>query len=143
MLYHSSFYFHPPSQTQPQQQQQQQKSYRTPLPIAVQTAVPTAVQTSAPWHKQQAVYQPDFTTRYVYGNSNANPPTPPRDSLHSPANHQNNQTTASDHYSSYHFSSVYSGDSCFKSKVPKTRGNDLFSHTAVAHEQNGSKNTFG
>ena len=93
MLYHPSFYFNPPSQNQPQQQQQQ--SYRTPLPTAVQTAVPTAVLTSAPWHKQQAVYWPDFTTRYVYDSSNANPPTPQRDSLHSPANHQNNQTTAS------------------------------------------------
>ena len=98
MSYRPSFYYNPLSQTQPQQQQQQQ-SYRTPLPTAVQTAVPTAVQTavltSAPWHQQQAVYQPDFTTRYVYDSSNPNPPTPLTDSLHSPANHQNNQTTAS------------------------------------------------
>ena len=86
MSYHLSFYFNPLSQTQPQQQQQQQ-SYRTPLP--------TAVLTSAPWHQQQAVYWPDFTTRYVDDSSNPNPPTPPTDSLHSPANPQNNQTTAS------------------------------------------------
>ena len=94
-----SFYFNPLSQTQPLQQQQQQQSYKTPLPTAVQTAVPTAVLTavpaSAPWHQQQAVYWPDFTTRYVYDSSNANPPSPLTDSLHSPANHQNNQTTAS------------------------------------------------
>ena len=91
MSYRPPYYFTPLSQTQPQQQQQQ--SYRTPLPTAVQTAVPTAVATSAPWHQQQAVYRPDFATRYVYDNSN--PPTPPTDSLHSPGNHQNNQTTAS------------------------------------------------
>ena len=101
MSYCPPYYFNPLSQTQPQQQQQQQ-SYRTPLPTAVQTAVPTAVQTShvptsAPWHQQQAVYWPDFATRYVYdsSNPNPNPPTPPTDSLHSPANHQNNQTTGS------------------------------------------------
>ena len=98
MSYHPPYYFNPLSQTQLQQQQ----SYRIPLPTAVQTAVPTAVQTShvqtsAPWHQQQAVYQPDFAKRYVYDSSNQNPnqPTPPTDSLHSPANHQNNQTTAS------------------------------------------------
>ena len=98
MSYCPPYYFNPLSQTQLQQQQ----SYRTPLPTAVQTAVPTAVQTShvstsAPWHQQQAVYWPDFTTRYVCdsSNPNPNPPTPPTDSLHSPANHQNNQTTAS------------------------------------------------
>ena len=100
MSYRPPYYFNPLSQTQPQQQQ----SYRTPLPKAVQTAVLTAVQTShvltsAPWQQQQAVYWPDFTTRYVYDSSNPNPnpnpPTPPTDSLHSPANHQNNQTTAS------------------------------------------------
>ena len=88
MSYCPPYYFNPLSQTQPQQQQQ---SYRTPLP----TAVPTAVPTAAPWHQQQAVYRPDFTTRYVYDSSNQNPPTPPTDSLHSPGNHQNNQTTAS------------------------------------------------
>ena len=88
MSYRPSFYLNPLSQTQPQQQQQ---SYRTPLPTAVQTAVPT----STPWNQQQAVYWPDFTTRYVYDSSNANPPTPPTDTLHSPANHQNNQTTTS------------------------------------------------
>ena len=98
MSYRPPYYFNPLSQTQPQQQQ----SYRTPLPTAVQTAVPTAVQTShvptsAPWHQQQAVYRPDFATRYVYDSSNPNPNllTPLTDSLHSPANHQNNQTTAS------------------------------------------------
>ena len=98
MSYRPPYYFNPLSQTQPQQQQ----SYRTQLPTAVQTAVLTAVQTShvptsAPWHQQQAVYQPDFATRYVYdsSNQNPNPPTPPTDSLHSPANYQNNQTTAS------------------------------------------------
>ena len=89
MLYYPSFYFNPLSQTQLQQQ-----SYRTPLPTAVSTAIPTAVLTSAPWLQQQAVYWPDFTTRYVYDSSNPNPPTPLTDSLHSPAN-QNNQTTAS------------------------------------------------
>ena len=43
------------------------------------------------------MYQPDFATRYVYdsSNPNPNPPTPLTDSLHSPVNHQNNQTTAS------------------------------------------------
>ena len=96
MSYRPPYYFNPLSQTQLQQQQ----SYRTPLPTAVQTAVPTAVQTShvltsAPWHQQQAVYRPDFGTRYVYDISNPNLPTPLTDSLHSPANHQNNQTTAS------------------------------------------------
>ena len=98
MSYRPPYYFNQLSQTQPQQQQ----SYRTPLATAVQTAVPTAVQTShvltsAPWHQQQAVYRPDFAMRYVYdsSNQNPNPPTPPTDSLHSPANHQNNQTTAS------------------------------------------------
>ena len=96
MSYHPPYYFNSLSQTQPQQQQ----SYRTSLPTAVQTAVPTAVQTfhvltSAPWHQQQAVYRPDFAMRYVYDSSNPNPLTPLTDSLHSPANHQNNQTTAS------------------------------------------------
>ena len=91
MSYHPPYYFNPLSQTQLQQQQ----SSRTPLPTAVQTAVLTAVQTShvltsVPWHQQQAVYRPDFATRYVYdsSNPNPNPPTPPTDSLHSPANHQ-------------------------------------------------------
>ena len=93
MSYGPPYYFNPLSQTQPQQQQ----SYRTPLPTAVQTAVLTAVLTSAPWYQQQAVYLPDFATRYVYdsSNPNPNPPTLLTDSLHSPANHQNNQTTAS------------------------------------------------
>ena len=93
MSYRPPYYFNPLSQTLPQQQQ----SYRTPLQTAVQTAVPTAVLTSAPWHQQQAVYRPDFATRYLYdsSNPNPNPPTPLTDSLHSPANHQNNQTTAS------------------------------------------------
>ena len=43
------------------------------------------------------MYWADFTMRYVYdsSNPNPNPPTPLTDSLHSPANLQNNQTTAS------------------------------------------------
>ena len=145
MSYHPSFYFNPSSQTQPQQQQQQQKqqqqSYRTLLPTAVQsavlTAVPTAVPTSAPWHQQQAVYQPDFTTRYVYDSSNPNPPTPPTDSLHSPANHQN-QTAASVMSSPVITTPVITSPVSSpekKSNVSKKRGNDLFSHTAVSHEQ--------
>ena len=89
MLYHPPYYFNPLSQTQLQQQQ----SYRTPLPTAVQTS---HVPTSAPWHQQQAVYRPDFAMRYVYDSSNPNPNplTPLTDSLHSPANHQNNQTAS-------------------------------------------------